>query len=344
MVKKILFSVLIPVRTLSTTLLTETFPALNVQKEKSFECIVIPDQKSKLDGIEQKKYSWLRIIPSKQKEGPAAKRNRAASFAKGEILAFLDDDAFPRNDWLAEAKKIWLKKNIGALGGPGIVPPNAPLIEKIFDAVLISPFGSGAFTYRFIAEKQRKVDDYPAMNFFVRSKTFHQLHGFRTNFWPGEDSKLCEDLQYKLQETIIYNPSVLVYHHRRNNLFDFLKQHARYGYHRGLFFGHGDTNSRKLSYLLPPFVCLGFVAELIGILTIIFSKQSDLFMFGLLIPIYACLGLLAAHIVYIFRAMRSIKIALISAFLLVILHLWYGFAFWIGLINSVVKKLDIRKT
>lgn len=341
--KKPLFSIIIPARSLSFYLLSETLPALNTQKEKSFECIVVPDQPVKLDSIEQKKYSWLRIIPSHKKEKPAAKRNRASKYAKGGILAFLDDDAFPRKDWLAEAKKIWQIKQLGALGGPGIVPPQASFGEKIFDAVLISPLGSGAYTYRFIPEKQRQVDDYPAMNFFIRKKIFAQLSGFRTNYWPGEDSKLCEDLQNKLQEKIVYSPHVLVYHHRRNNLIDFLKQHMRYGYHRGLFFGHGDVNSRKISYFIPPLIFIGCITEVIGILIFFFSRQSFIFAFILLLPIYICLGLLTSHIFFIARNRKSVSIGFISSLILILLHLSYGLAFWVGLVHPtgvLVKKLN----
>ena len=65
--------------------------------------------------------------------------------------------------------------------------------EKIFDSILTSKFGSGSFTYRFQKEKTRCVDDYPLMNFIIRKDMYEKFGGL-LDYWPGEDSKLCEKI------------------------------------------------------------------------------------------------------------------------------------------------------
>ena len=115
------------------------------------------------------------------------------------------------------------------------------------------------------------------MNFLIKKNVFEELGGFNNEYWPGEDSKLCEDLVYKNEGKIFYHPEVCVYHHRRDNLKGFLKQHANYGYHRGAFFAHGDKNSRRLSYIIPTFlfyICAPFL-----FLKFIFKFQISNFKF-----------------------------------------------------------------
>ncbi|MGB9637280.1 MAG: glycosyltransferase family A protein, partial [Microgenomates group bacterium] len=91
------FSVIIPVRTI-TPYVQETVSFLKKQTEKDFEIIIITDRGEKLAGA--------KTIASGEPT-PAYKRNLGASRAKGEFLAFLDDDSYPVKDWLKEALKIF---------------------------------------------------------------------------------------------------------------------------------------------------------------------------------------------------------------------------------------------
>jgi len=55
---------------------------------------------------------------------PATRRNRAVSEAKGEILAFIDDDAVADSGWLATAVAyLDAHPDVLALGGPDPAPP-----------------------------------------------------------------------------------------------------------------------------------------------------------------------------------------------------------------------------
>jgi cellulose synthase/poly-beta-1,6-N-acetylglucosamine synthase-like glycosyltransferase len=257
------FSVVIPLQQLSYVLLFENLPALNNQTYKKFEVIVLPNEHSQYDISLLKKYKWVRIIPTGNSTKPAEKRNIGAKQAKGNIVMFLDDDAYPRDDCIEQASNLFTGK-IVAVCGPGILPPHASLWEKVFDEVLKSWVGSGGYTYRFTRRKKRYVDDYPSMNFSIDKNIFLQLGGFKGNYWPGEDSKLCEDVVYKERKKILYHPRVVVFHHRRKDLASYVRQHANYGFHRGAFFAHGDKNSRRISYLIPTF----FIFYLLSLITV----------------------------------------------------------------------------
>lgn len=323
-------TVVIPVKTISSYLIDENFPALKKQTYKNFEVIVLPNKASKDDQYLLKKCPWLRIIPTGKITRPAEKRDIGVKKSKGEIIAFIDDDAHPAPDWLEKAVSLFSAKKIVAVCGPGILPTKTNVWEKIFDEILKTWIGSGGYAYRFIPQKKRYVDDYPSMNLFVLKKEFLAVGGFNNDYWPGEDSKLCEDLVYKRRGRILYSPKVITYHHRRNNLLGFLHQHANYGFHRGAFFAHGDRNSRRLSYLIPTF----FVFYLVSL---IFNLSSLIFYLPLLM--YLLLG--AILILRSYFNTKSIFVALLTFPILFLTHLTYGILFVKGFIKGITSRENI---
>ena len=164
--------------------------------------------------------------------GPAAKRDQGAKAAHGDILAFIDDDAFPDRDWLHTAMNVFGDPSVTAVGGPGLTPPGDSALARASGWILSSYLGGGPHRFRSIKAKARWVDDYPSMNFLVRRSAFEEVGGFSTHFFPGEDTKLCLAL-ISDGGRIRYDPNVVVYHHRRDLFRPYLRQIAQYGLHRG---------------------------------------------------------------------------------------------------------------
>lgn len=353
--KSSFISVIIPMRAISDVLLHENLPSFNEQRYKNFEVIILPNEMSEHDQTLLKKYRFLRIIPTKKIHRPALKRDIGAKHAKGDILAFIDDDAFAKKKWLKNAVEVFDKKQVGAVCGPGILPKNAQFWEQVFDEVLKTSVGSGGFAYRFVRRPARYVDDYPSMNFLIKKKLFKKLGGFNSDYWPGEDSKLCEDLVYKLGEKIYYDPSVTIYHHRRNNLIGYLKQHGNYGFHRGAFFAHGDRNSRRLTYVIPTvFVGYLFLLALLTIFNLKFLILNKFLIFNfsriagsssagkfLIIPLILYIIILLYTGMTALRNTKSLKIAIFSAIVLFLTHVIYGVQFIKGFFSGKIKKKNI---
>lgn len=325
-------SVIIPTREIGSFLIDENLPALDKQPFRNFECIVLPNQKSRQDSSLQKKYQWLRIIPTPSISRPAQKRDVGAKAAKGHILAFIDDDAYASTHWLKQALHLFEKTGVEAICGPGILPHTATFWERVFDEVLKTWIGSGGLAYRFVKGKKRAVDDYPSMNFLIKKDVFKSLGGFNNNYWPGEDSKLCEDLVNKRDGKIIYDPSVYIYHHRRRDLIEYLRQHGNYGFHRGAFFAHGDKNSQRVTYLIPTLFALYLVFFLVIILIFNFFFSLPLFFYLFLTLFVFCSA---------FKNTRSLKIALFSSIVLFLMHVVYGVQFIKGFFVGLTKKEKI---
>ena len=182
---------------------------------------------------------------------PAEKRNIGIREAKGEIVAFIDDDAYPDAHWLEYAVKYFGDKSIGAVGGPGVTPPDDPYLARtggrVYDNILVS----GNYRYRYKAGGVRRdVDDYPSCNLLVRTELLRRIDGYRTDFWPGEDTLLCKDI-IDAGQRIVYDPWVIVNHHRRALFGPHLRQLGRYAFHRGYFCKRYPSNSLHLSYFVP---------------------------------------------------------------------------------------------
>ncbi len=258
--------------------------------------------------------------------GPAEKRDFAIGKAEGELCAFIDDDAYPRPDWLHAAISHFDDPQVGAVGGPGITPPEDDLLEQAGGAVFASPLGSGQVLYRFVQRRAREVDDYPAYNLFVRSEVLKEVGGFSSTYYGGEDTKLCLEI-VKSGNKILYRPEVVVFHHRRPLFYDHLKQIANVGVHRGYFAKMYPETSRRLFYFLPSIVV---TALFFGILLSFFSN---------IVAAIVLLSLAGHFGIAMVSTMPTsrLSVAVLGGIGIMLSHMVYGCAFIRGLL---LKRLD----
>ena len=243
-------------------MLDECLLALERQTYRNFEVIVLPDS-APLNRQPSTLNPQPLVIPT-GKVRPAEKRNLGIKEAKGEIVAFIDDDAYPDARWLENAVKYFGEPTIGALGGPGVTPPGDGFWARCGGRVYENIFVSGNYRYRYLGGRVRKdIDDYPSCNLLVRKDVLEAIGGYRTDFWPGEDTLLCEDIVWKAKRRIVYDPWTLVYHHRRPLFAAHLRQLGRYGFHRGYFVKRFPATSCRLSYFVPTL----FVGYLLSLAT-----------------------------------------------------------------------------
>lgn len=241
-------------------MLDECLAALAAQTYSRFEVIVLPDAVADLPPTAYP----LTIFPT-GKVRPAEKRNAGIAAAKGEVVAFIDDDAWPDARWLENAVKYFADPGIGGVGGPGVTPAAdgfwARAGGRVYENILVS----GGYRYRYVGGRVRRdVEDYPSCNLFVRTSLLRKIGGYRTDFWPGEDTLLCEAVVLGEKKRLVYDPWVVVNHHRRRLFGPHLRQLGRYGFHRGYFVKRFPATSRKFSYFVPSlfalFVVCGGVA------------------------------------------------------------------------------------
>lgn len=244
-------SIIIPVKEINDYI-RESVPHILKMDYQDFEILIFPDSDS------TESFEKTRVIPTGS-VGPAEKRDLALKHATGGILAFLDDDAYPERRWLDSALRYFEDPEVAAVGGPAVTPADDSVWQRASGAVFESRLTSGEYGYRYVPRTVREVDDFPTVNLLVRKETFKTLGGFDSNFWPGEDTKLCLDITKRLGKKIIYDPDALVYHHRRSLFKEHLKQVGRYAYHRGYFAKVLPETSLKAAYFIPSLFLFGVV-------------------------------------------------------------------------------------
>ena len=280
------------------------------QDYENFEIIIVPDEASAVLDTAFKHHEKIIIVPSGS-VNPSIKRNIGASKSSGEILAFLDDDAFPYHDWMSTAVRQFGNENIAAIGGPGVTPSGSSLRERASGSIYASPLVSGIYRYRYVPHRYQEVDDYPSCNFFVLKGIFEEIKGFSTQHWPGEDTLLCREIILKGKK-IVYDPHVIVEHRRRPIFKKHLAQISRYALHRGYFIKRWPENSLKFAYFAPSivsmFIILGLPFCSIPIFQEIYIRCIGVYLgialmasvniSGILPSFLEFIGIVATHVTY----------------------------------------------
>jgi glycosyltransferase involved in cell wall biosynthesis len=326
MSKKQKVSIIIPVKNINQYLL-DFIPKILELDYKNYEIIVIADEK----------YPYLewpktRIISSSGM--PGQKRNIAVRYAKGEILAFLDDDSYPKPNWLNKALRHFSKENVAAVGGPAITPKDSSFSQTVSGAVYESYMGGGFARNRYLpVGKTRKIYDWPTVNLLIRKKIFKKVGGFNQDYLTGEDTKLCLDI-INTDNEIVYDPQVIVYHHRRTNLFGHLKQVSIYGFYRGYFSKKHPQTSSKLEYFIPSIFFFYFLSLVFRMIVPADYLLSEIYSF----PFMTYIAFLCLDAVVILYRKNNLIVGLLFIPLTIISHLVYGFFFIKGLFVNQYEK------
>lgn len=193
----------------------------------AFEVIVVDDGvRAPVGELAARWADRLEITVLEQpNRGPGSARNLGASRARGEFLAFVDDDCVPDPAWLESLADSPLAT--GALaGGP------------IRNALPENPYAAASqlittFAYRYYDERSDAERFFTANNLAIAREAFEELGGFDTSIpaATAEDKDLCDRWRAAGGE-LAYVPTALVWHAHHLTFRRFLAQH--YGYGRGI--------------------------------------------------------------------------------------------------------------
>lgn len=267
------------------------------------------------------------VIPSGE-EGPSIKRNMGAESSDADVIAFIDSDAWPEMDWLLNASAYFEDREVAAVCGPAVTPPNDSRRQQVSGHVYSSSLVSGNTTNRYRYHAMREVEDYPSCNLLVRRSDFFEAGRYPEEYWPGEDTVLCMRLTKELGKKIIYVPNVIVYHHRREVYMPHLRQVYAYAKHRGYFARKFPQTSRKIQYFVPSL----FVAFLaLGWLPGMFFRPL----------LYSYLSIIGLYLLLCLMSSVKTLDLLINAMVfpgIMVTNLTYGVGFVFGLLSRRMER------
>lgn len=322
------YSFIIPVKEINDYI-RESVPKLLALSGKDFEILIYPDKATDETWPKTRQIATGVV-------GPAQKRNLAIRDGKGEILIFIDDDAYPGEDFLEILGKDFEDKNIVAVGGPAITPKESNFWQRVSGATFLSSL-SGGFPERYRSVgKKRFLVDWPSVNLSIRKNVFEELGGFAGDYWPGEDTKLGFDLLTKKNTMILYDPQLVVFHHRREGLMKHIKQISAYGLHRGFFAKAFSKTSLGWRYFMPSLLVLFiFVGGALAFFSKIFLQ---IYIFGWVVYFVALLN--AFYDIYSHE--KNILVTLAASYYIFLTHIFYGLRFIQGLLFTRNLKSKLR--
>jgi GT2 family glycosyltransferase len=184
-----------------------------------FEVIVVND--GSRDNLEEivKEYP-VRLI-STPNRGLSNARNTGMYYANGEIVAYIDDDAYPDPHWLDYLAYAYRHSDHACIGGPNLAPEDdGPIATCVANA-------PGGPVHVLLSDEI--AEHVPGCNLSVRRHVLLEIGGFDPIFRSaGDDVDVCWRIQHA-GYTIGFHPSALVWHHRRNSLSNYWKQQKGYG-------------------------------------------------------------------------------------------------------------------
>jgi glycosyltransferase involved in cell wall biosynthesis len=222
------FSIIIPthnrnaqVKTCLQALVVQTYP------RDRFEVVVVDDGSAEppreiVTSFAEALNVTLLVEPH---GGPSAARNAGAARARGEFLAFTDDDCAPTPQWLENIAARLVNFSTCLVGGRTI---NA-LTENVYSAasqalidVIYAHFNRDPANAQFLASN----------NIAMPAAQFHAVGGFNSSFHFAEDRDFC-DRWLRHGYRLTYAPEVLIHHRHYLTPRSLWRQHFSYG--RGAF-------------------------------------------------------------------------------------------------------------
>jgi GT2 family glycosyltransferase len=185
----------------------------------NFEVIVVDDGSTDGTADVAREYD-VRLIQTENR-GLSNARNLGMQSATGEIIAYIDDDAYPDPHWLHYVAHTLRTTTFAAVGGPNLPPPGDGVVAE---AVANSPGGP---THVLLSE--REAEHIPGCNMAFRADALKAIGGFDPQFrTAGDDVDVC----WRIQQAgwrVGFHPTALVWHHRRKAVRAYWKQQTGYG-------------------------------------------------------------------------------------------------------------------
>jgi glycosyltransferase involved in cell wall biosynthesis len=197
----------------------DTMEGLQKLDYPNYEVIVVNDgSKDQLAEI-VKEYPVKLITTSNR--GLSNARNTGMNVAKGEIIAYIDDDAYPDPQWLHYLAYAYSTSDHAGIGGPNIVPQeDGPIAKCVANA-------PGGPVHVLVTDEI--AEHIPGCNMSFRKDALMKIGGFDPVYCAaGDDVDVCWRIQQS-GRTIGFHPSALVWHHRRNSVKTYWKQQKGYG-------------------------------------------------------------------------------------------------------------------
>lgn len=253
-------------------LFDDTIKCINsimAQSYKDKDVILVMDKDEELYNMFIDRLMGVNILINRG-QGLSDARNTGIKNAKGDIIIFIDDDAYIGDNYISNLIKNYEDKKVVGVGGK-ILPNGSPNYPEEL-------YWLGGFTHKGFPEDRCEIRNIWGCNMSFRKDVFDKVGLFNGNFGRiGKKLVSCEDTEFGIKvnsiigKKIIYDPSVITYHkvHEYRQTFRYMIKRA---YHEGISkariakLNNGlSTENEYLRYLLRKAIPFRIKNMIIGI-------------------------------------------------------------------------------
>jgi GT2 family glycosyltransferase len=201
-----------------TALSRQDFP------KASFE-VIIADGRSRDSTVEIARSFGCRVV-----DNPgitvAAGRNVGVQHARGELIAFSEDDIILPPHWLSSAVRLLTESGAVGVGGPTPIPPRSSVWSHAVNAVfrLASRGGASVQSDRVSAGA---VDDLPGGNSLYSARALRAVGPIDERLTTAEDVAMHHEIRRRGWELRLC-PELAAEHHKRDSVLGFFRQMQRF--------------------------------------------------------------------------------------------------------------------
>jgi len=193
--------------------------SLRAQTEQAQEIILVVDHCPDLLRRARRELAGVTVVPNRFARGLAGGRNTGLATARGDVVAFIDDDASADPGWLATLAGRYTDPQVAGVGG---------LVRPVWEAGRPRWFPPEldwvvGCSYRGMPEASEPVRNLIGANMSFRRAMLEDLHGFSTGLgrvgtfpFGCEETELCLRMSQRYpQAVLLYEPAASVSHRVR---------------------------------------------------------------------------------------------------------------------------------
>ena len=186
------------------------------QRVAPLQIIAVIDHNERLMQDVAKRFPGITVIANRHRKGLSGARNSGLEVSRGDVVAFLDDDAIADGNWIANMLALYADADVIGTGGK-VVPMwperRPPWLPEEFDWVV-------GCSYRGQPEKRARIRNPIGCNMSVRRDVAQAVGGFREGTGrTANDASGCEETEFFIRASelqpsskVLYDPAITVQH------------------------------------------------------------------------------------------------------------------------------------
>ena len=180
----------------------EAVASVRAQTIPILETILVIDHNPDLLDRAEHELEGVIVLPNAGSKGASCGRNTGVAASRGELVAFLDDDAVASPTWLEALLGHFANPDVVGVGGK-LVPLWAASRPRWFPDEFFWAVGA---SYEGMPDKATPVRNVWSDNMVIRRQAFDAIGGFREDFGKVGDRSRPEDTDLCLRAAAAQQP------------------------------------------------------------------------------------------------------------------------------------------